>query len=398
MKQELLRAASPSRRGVYAAAGARSRSRAKPAADLQAVARGRHAAPRCRVRALPAGGVRRRPAPGLARRGRGRVRRAGRVLPAHVPHRGPARAAAERGAAAARRGRRPDRRAADELRRRQDALADRALPPRRRATAARSSRASRRCSRRPGSRLRPRRSAPCSSGRCSARASPRQKADGTRCRRCGASSRGSSAARRATRSSRSADERGTNPGDALVELLERNAPCLILIDEWVAYARQLYGRDGLPAGTFDAQFTFAQALTDAAQERAERDARRLDPAVGHRGRRRGGQAGADAALERGRPAGGVVAAGVGRRGLRDRPAAAVRGRAGRDGARARRGRHAFGDLYRKQTAEFPLECARGGLRAAARERRTRSTPSCSTGSTTTGRRSRSSSGRAACCG
>ena len=43
-------------------------------------------------------------------------------------------------------------------------------------------------------------------------------------------------------------------------------PCLILIDEWVAYARQLYGEDGLPAGSFDAQFTFAQALTDAARE------------------------------------------------------------------------------------------------------------------------------------
>jgi predicted AAA+ superfamily ATPase len=40
---------------------------------------------------------------------------------------------------------------------------------------------------------------------------------------------------------------------------------LILIDEWVAYARQLYGIDGLPAGSFDAQFTFAQALAEAAR-------------------------------------------------------------------------------------------------------------------------------------
>jgi hypothetical protein len=31
----------------------------------------------------------------------------------------------------------------------------------------------------------------------------------------------------------------------------------------VAYARQLYGVDGLPAGSFDAQFTFAQALAEA---------------------------------------------------------------------------------------------------------------------------------------
>jgi hypothetical protein len=33
----------------------------------------------------------------------------------------------------------------------------------------------------------------------------------------------------------------------------------------VAYARQLYGVDGLPAGSFDAQFTFAQALAEAAR-------------------------------------------------------------------------------------------------------------------------------------
>ena len=45
--------------------------------------------------------------------------------------------------------------------------------------------------------------------------------------------------------------------------MEEHSPCLILIDEWVAYARQLYNNDKLPAGTFDAQFTFAQRLTEA---------------------------------------------------------------------------------------------------------------------------------------
>jgi hypothetical protein len=63
----------------------------------------------------------------------------------------------------------------------------------------------------------------------------------------------------------SADKSRTNPGDALNRLLAAHAPCLILIDEWVAYARQLYGRDDLPAGTFDTQMTFAQALSDAAK-------------------------------------------------------------------------------------------------------------------------------------
>lgn len=58
------------------------------------------------------------------------------------------------------------------------------------------------------------------------------------------------------------DRNGTNPGTALTDLLRQYSPCLILVDEWVAYARQLYGRDDLPAGTFDTQFTFAQTLTE----------------------------------------------------------------------------------------------------------------------------------------
>lgn len=33
------------------------------------------------------------------------------------------------------------------------------------------------------------------------------------------------------------DEKATNPGDVLRELLLEYGPCLILIDEWVAYAR-----------------------------------------------------------------------------------------------------------------------------------------------------------------
>ena len=44
-----------------------------------------------------------------------------------------------------------------------------------------------------------------------------------------------------------ADRTGTNPGAALIELFRHHSPCLILIDEWVAYARQLYGEeDGCP--------------------------------------------------------------------------------------------------------------------------------------------------------
>lgn len=60
-----------------------------------------------------------------------------------------------------------------------------------------------------------------------------------------------------------ADRTGTNPGAALRDLIEKYSPALILIDEWVAYARGLYGRDDLVGGSFESQFTFAQQLTEA---------------------------------------------------------------------------------------------------------------------------------------
>lgn len=59
------------------------------------------------------------------------------------------------------------------------------------------------------------------------------------------------------------DRTASNPGTHLKKLLADMAPCVVLIDEWVAYARDLYGRDDLPGGTFDTQFTFAQSLTEA---------------------------------------------------------------------------------------------------------------------------------------
>ena len=62
-----------------------------------------------------------------------------------------------------------------------------------------------------------------------------------------------------------ADTTGTSPGDALDTLFKKYAPCLVLIDEWVAYARQLFGKDHLPGGSFDAHFSFAQALTESAK-------------------------------------------------------------------------------------------------------------------------------------
>ena len=61
------------------------------------------------------------------------------------------------------------------------------------------------------------------------------------------------------------DENATSPGDVLRELFDEYGPCLILVDEWVAYARQLHDQSDLPAGGFETQFTFAQVLTESAK-------------------------------------------------------------------------------------------------------------------------------------
>ena len=60
------------------------------------------------------------------------------------------------------------------------------------------------------------------------------------------------------------DAKGIAPGSNLLEVIFRRcAPCLILIDEWVAYLRQIYKANGLPSGSFDANLTFVQSLTEA---------------------------------------------------------------------------------------------------------------------------------------
>lgn len=161
------------------------------------------------------------------------------------------------------------------------------------------------------------------------------------------------------------DERATNPGDVLRELFNTYAPCLILIDEWVAYARQLHDTPDLPGGTFDTQFTFAQALTESA--RAARnclvvislpasDVQAEDIEVGGvRGRE---------ALDRlrnvvgriespWRPAMAEESFEIVRRRLFEPMTDPEQFKARDVTARA------FADLYRTQRAEFPPECAEG---------------------------------------
>lgn len=61
-----------------------------------------------------------------------------------------------------------------------------------------------------------------------------------------------------------ADATGTSPGkDALRELLAAYAPCVVLIDELVAYIRQFPEGKTLSGGSYDSNLSFVQALTEA---------------------------------------------------------------------------------------------------------------------------------------
>jgi len=63
-----------------------------------------------------------------------------------------------------------------------------------------------------------------------------------------------------------ADKKGVSPGsEALKNLFDAAAPCLVLMDELVAYAKKLYGSSGLPSGSFDNFITFIQEITEAAR-------------------------------------------------------------------------------------------------------------------------------------
>lgn len=63
---------------------------------------------------------------------------------------------------------------------------------------------------------------------------------------------------------RDADRKGVSPGsEALKNLFDACAPCMVLVDELVAYAKKLYGVSGLPAGSFDNLITFIQEITEA---------------------------------------------------------------------------------------------------------------------------------------
>lgn len=60
------------------------------------------------------------------------------------------------------------------------------------------------------------------------------------------------------------DATGTSPGkDVLRDLLDRHSPCVVLIDELVAYVRQFPESQALSGGSYDSNLSFVQALTEA---------------------------------------------------------------------------------------------------------------------------------------
>ena len=63
-----------------------------------------------------------------------------------------------------------------------------------------------------------------------------------------------------------ADASGTSPGkDVLCTLLSQFSPCVVLIDELVAYLRQFQEGQLLSGGSFDSNLSFIQSLTEAAK-------------------------------------------------------------------------------------------------------------------------------------
>lgn len=151
------------------------------------------------------------------------------------------------------------------------------------------------------------------------------------------------------------DQTGTSPGsDTLKELFDRFSPALILIDEWIAFARQLYHVEGLAAGSFEANMSFAQSLTEAAKRSPKTLVVASIPASDSEIGGEGGRA----ALERiqntfsrveavWRPASAEESFSIVRRRLFE----PITDYTARDAVC-----RSFADFYRKNRGEFPNEC------------------------------------------
>lgn len=164
------------------------------------------------------------------------------------------------------------------------------------------------------------------------------------------------------------DENATSPGDVLRELFKEYGPCLVLVDEWVAYARQLHDQSDLPAGSFETQFSFAQALTESAKLAGNCLLVISLPASDTSGSPHTQADDVEVGGLRGREALDRLRNVIGRLESSWRPATAEEGfeivrrrlfepLAGADAFKQRDvTARAFAELYRSQSAEFPPEC------------------------------------------
>lgn len=158
---------------------------------------------------------------------------------------------------------------------------------------------------------------------------------------------------------RAADESGVAPGASdLVTILNRFGPAVILIDELVAYARNIYGVNDLPSGSFDSIMTFVHALTEAVRRS---DRCQLVASIPESDIEIGGEAG-QAALERIEHTFGrlediwrPVGAREGFEVVRRRLFSPVRDETVRDAVCRE-----FIRLYDENPSDFPTECREGG--------------------------------------
>jgi hypothetical protein len=66
------------------------------------------------------------------------------------------------------------------------------------------------------------------------------------------------------------DQHGLGPSSGQInELFDRFGPALVLVDDWVAYARHFVGKGSLPAGTYEANLAFLMSLVTAARSSKE---------------------------------------------------------------------------------------------------------------------------------
>ena len=159
---------------------------------------------------------------------------------------------------------------------------------------------------------------------------------------------------------RMADEKSVAPGaNDLVTLFNQFGPSVILIDELIAYARNIYGVNGLPAGSFDSNMTFVQSLTEAVKRSGQSQ---LVATIPESDIEIGGEGG-QAALERigntfsrledvWRPVGALEGFEIVRRRLfspiKDEPT--------RDAVCRE-----FIQFYGENPSDFPVECREGGV-------------------------------------